>query len=151
MPSRPSNLPQRKITVSSEDLTPVQKQRLLQQVRYQGSGNHKRFPLDHGLSNPSPRPSKSLCDLARAITKVEAQALLRRGVEEGLYSVLSQATGLPKYIWSVNAECDPEEVFEAKTDASDSVNYHGYPLERGDPQYEYVLKNWRARCLTTGQ
>ncbi|MCW8175169.1 hypothetical protein D8B25_07200 [Verminephrobacter aporrectodeae subsp. tuberculatae] len=121
-------------TVSPSDL-----RALSQKVRYVGHGNHKRFPADYGLTSTSPRPTKSLCDMARTIRHEEALALLVSGVLKGTISA-PRGDGFPKYIWSVSAA---REVFEAKSHPNDSGRYHGYPLEYEDAMRAYVLSIWK--------
>lgn len=114
---------------------------LLMNVRYVGSGHHKRSPGDYGFERTNPRPTKSLCDLRRAITLEEAKSLLQAGIRKKMISVPLD-NGFPKYIWSVS---DSGDVFEAKTHQNTLGMYHGYPLEGEDDMREYVLKMWAER------
>ena len=144
--SRPGNNPKRRI-VRADMLSDAAKQRLEKAVRYVGSGRHKRNPADYGLLRTNPRPTKSLCDLVRVVTLDEARSLMKAGIGWGLVSELRQ-DGFPKYIWSVS-ECG--EVFEAKTDAHGTGEYHGYPLENEDAMHLYVTSVWKERCQHAGQ
>ena len=87
----------------------------------------------------NPRPTKSLCDLVRTIQKSEAEELLIKGIQQGMYSALD-GNGIPKFIWSVS---ELGEVFEAKTDTHGSGHYHGYPLEDEDTMKLYVISVWK--------
>ncbi|WP_207390817.1 hypothetical protein [Phytopseudomonas dryadis] len=128
-------------------MTDPQKQRLGRSVRYVGSGHHKRNPADYGLPRTSPRPTKSLCDQERVILLDEARTLVADGIRWGLFSEI-RSDGFPKYIWSVS---DKGEVFEAKTDANGTGEYHGYPLEDEDAMHVYVKSVWKERCKEAGQ
>jgi hypothetical protein len=87
----------------------------------------------------NPRPWKSLCDGKRAVLKAEAEALLRQGVRNGLFSDFVDHQ-MPKYVWSVDGD---GEVYEAKIDRD---GYHGYRLEGEDDFRALVLKEWTRRC-----
>jgi hypothetical protein len=107
-------------------------------VVYVGSAHHKKTPGDYGFQPPvNPRPSKSLCDDQRIILKGEAQALLRKGVQLGMFSDFAEG-GQPKYVWYVD---DAGEAFEAKIGLD---GYHGYRLT--DDMRAIVLKEWKRRC-----
>ncbi|MHB1512778.1 MAG: hypothetical protein ACYCVM_08990 [Acidiferrobacter sp.] len=123
------------------------KQRLEKLARYVGSGHHKRNPADYGLPRTNPRPTKSLCDLGRPILLDEARLLALSGIRCGLFSQIRH-DGFPKFIWSVS---DRGEVFEAKTDANGTGEYHGYPLEDEDAMRMYVKSVWEERCRNAGQ
>lgn len=123
------------------------KQLLQNAARYVGSGHHKRNPADYGLPRSNPRPTKSLCDLQRAVRLEEAKALMQNGIRWGLFSAIRD-DGFPKYIWSVS---EHGEVFEAKTDSHGTGEYHGYPLENEDAMHAYVRSVWKERCLALGQ
>lgn len=123
------------------------KQSLEKAARYVGSGHHKRNPADYGLPRTNPRPTKSLCDLERVIPLEEAKSLVATGIRSGLVSEIRQ-DGFPKYIWSVS---ERGEVFEAKTDANGTGEYHGYPLEDEDAMHVYVKSVWEERCANAGQ
>lgn len=111
------------------------------EVRYIGSGHHKRNPADYHFDRANPRPTKSLCDANRVITLVEAQDLIKSGISKKMFSSF-QEDGLPKYIWSVS---DVGEVFEAKTHPNTLGMYHGYPLEDEDDMSDYISKIWSTR------
>lgn len=144
--SRPGNNPKRRIAPISSVSDEV-KQRLERAARYVGSGHHKRNPADYGLPRTNPRPTKSLCDLERAIPLEEARLLVVAGIRWGLVSEIRK-DGFPKYIWSVS---ERGEVFESKTDANGTGEYHGYPLEDEDAMYVYVKSVWEERCENAGQ
>ena len=112
---------------------------LAKRVVYVGSPHHKSKANDYGLlPHAAPRPTKSLCDLARGIPKAEAEDLLRKGVLKGILSAFTDDE-LPKYIWSVDDSGAP---FEAKIG---NGGYHGYPLENTDDMSKIVLREWKAR------
>ena len=144
--SRPGNNPKRRIAPVGGVSEQV-KQRLEKAARYVGSGHHKRNPADYGLPRTNPRPTKSLCDLERVIPLEEAKSLVVAGIRLGLVSEIRQ-NGFPKYIWSVS---ERGEVFEAKTDANGTGEYHGYPLEDEDVMHGYVKSVWEERCANAGQ
>ncbi|WP_073109317.1 hypothetical protein [Pollutimonas bauzanensis] len=143
---RPGNNPKRRIAPPS-CLNGEEKTRLKQSVRYVGSGHHKRDPATYGLLRSNPRPTKSLCDLERMIPLDEARELVESGIKCGLFSE-PRVDGFPKFIWSVS---DSGEVFEAKTDANGTGEYHGYPLEDEDAMCRYVKSVWMERCQNAGQ
>jgi hypothetical protein len=108
---------------------------------YEGSPYHKRNPGDFGLSPPSnPRPDATLCDDAQIFKKTEAQRLLEAGIERGLVSDATGIDDFPRHIWAVHDAF----VFEAKLGGSKSGCYHGYPVRRGDPLYDDVMRRWNA-------
>lgn len=144
--SRPGNNPKRRIA-SADDVTGEVKQRLEKAARYVGSGHHKRNPADYGLPRTNPRPTKSLCDLERVVLLDEAKSLVASGIRWGLFSEIRK-DGFPKFIWSVS---ERGEVFEAKTDANGTGEYHGYPLENEDAMHVYVKSVWEERCQNSGQ
>lgn len=146
MGNRPGNNPKRRIAPPKR-LSDEEKAHLEQSVRYVGSGHHKRTPADYGLMKPNPRPTKSLCDLKRVIPLAEARELLADGIRLGLFSE-PQNGHFPKFIWSIS---EHGEVFEAKTDAHGTGEYHGYPLEDEDPMHNYVTTLWKERCLAAGR
>jgi hypothetical protein len=145
MPNRTGKSPKRRI-VEPGVFSEHQLRELVGRVRYVGSGHHKRWPADYGFERTSPRPTKSLCDIDRAIPLAEAQELLNAGI---LKAMVSQPweDGFPKYVWSVSAT---SEVFEAKTHPNTPGQYHGYPLLGDDDMRELVLSQWRARCQEPG-
>lgn len=117
--------------------------RVLEQVRYGGSANHKKHPGDYGFKPPvNPRASKSLCDGLRTVLKGEAQALLISGIKCGMVSEFP-SDGLPKYVWCVDEKGEP---YEAKL-GEDGRTYHGYRLSNAsDPSMRNeVLSEWRKR------
>jgi hypothetical protein len=115
-------------------------ERLTQEVRYIGSGNHKRHPANYGFDQASPRPTKSLCDANMDLEK--AQALIKSGISKEMFSSPQEEDGWPKYIWSVS---DAGEVFEAKTHSNTYGKHHGYPLEDEDDMRDHILEIWSAR------
>lgn len=110
--------------------------------RYGGSAHHKKNVAGYGLDRPNPRPTKSLCDGLRPVSKAEAVELLARGLERQMVSEFLM-DDLPKYVWAVD---DNGEPYEAKL-GEDGRSYHGYRL--GDDERairETVLREWRARA-----
>jgi hypothetical protein len=146
MKPRQGNNPKRRIA-PIECLGTDQRRALQKSIRYVGSGHHKRNPADYGLRRVDPRPTKSMCDLGRAVGLKEARQLIERGIERGMFST-PREDGFPKFIWGVSGL---GEVFESKTDASGSGVYHGYPLENEDTMVEYVRSVWKKRCQDVGQ
>lgn len=144
--SRPGNNPKRRIA-PAEYATDETRQRLGKAARYVGSGHHKRNPADYGLPRTNPRPTKSLCDLERVVLLDEAKSLVANGIRWGLFSKIRE-DGFPKFIWSVS---EYGEVFEAKTDANGTGEYHGYPLEEEDAMHMYVKSVWEERCQHAGR
>ncbi|MBW8078871.1 MAG: hypothetical protein GJU76_12535 [Gallionella sp.] len=144
--SRPGNNPKRRIAPANYASNGVRR-RLEASARYVGSGHHKRNPADYGLPRTNPRPTKSLCDLARGILLAEAKLLMASGIRCGMFSEIHEG-GFPKFIWSVS---DRGEVFEAKTDTHGTGEYHGYPLEDEDPMHVYVKSVWEERCPSAGR
>ncbi|MFA7239930.1 MAG: hypothetical protein WC091_07440 [Sulfuricellaceae bacterium] len=138
--NRSGNNPKRRV-IARDLVTQEYLERLTREVRYIGSGNHKRHPANYGFAQASPRPTKSLCDANRVMDLEEAQALIKSGISKGMFSN-PQEDGLPKYIWSVS---DAGEVFEAKTHPNTYGKYHGYPLEDEDDMRDYIFEIWRAR------
>lgn len=106
---------------------------------YDGRSYHKSKPADYGLQPPaSPRPTKSLCDDRRTIYLAEARGLLKRAINLGMVSTVSNKNGLPKYAWAVDED---GEVYEAKL-GEDGRHYHGYRLSRDDKTRKWMLKEW---------
>jgi hypothetical protein len=96
-------------------LTMDERMDLAGKVAYVGSGHHKRFPAVFGFGpSASPRPSKSVCDGIRIISKGEAEQLLRAGVLNGMFSEPG-GQEFPTYVWSVDGD---GEVYEANTHAN---------------------------------
>lgn len=144
---RSSQNPKRRVVAQAALPPPQQLQALADQIRYVGSGHHKRRPGDYGLERTNPVPTKSLCDAVSVVPLANAQHWLRRGVLCGMISALG-LDGLPKYIWSV---AEDGRVFEAKTHPNTPGQYHGYPLEHEDDMRSYVLALWEERsCKTPG-
>jgi hypothetical protein len=140
---RRGNRPDRRI--APEDfLDGSAKQDLLSRVRYVGSANHKLHPGNYGfIPTHNPRPSKSPCDDLRTVLLEEASSLFRIGIERGMLSRFSHS-GVPKYVWAVDAA---GEVYEAKTRPERDAEYHGYRLGEDDRYMrERVLKEWGRRC-----
>jgi hypothetical protein len=82
---------------------------LAQRVYYGGNPEHKRNPGDFGLTPPSsPRPDKTLCDLAGITSKSQALSALRSGVLKGLIS--KKRGDFPQNIWSVSEEGIPSRL-----------------------------------------
>lgn len=110
-------------------------------ARYQGSAHHKTRPADYGFRPPTaPRPSKSICDGKRVVSRREAQHLLQAGIRLGMVS--SRLKGKwPKYVWAVD---DAGEVYEAKL-GHDQHRYHGYLLGRDDAMRSWVQAEWSQR------
>ena len=143
MPKREGNNPKRRIMPrDAVDLAVLT--RLAAQARYLGSAHHKRSLADYDFSPPTnPRPDKSLCDGSRVVRRQEAGELLREGLMRGMIGGLG-ASGLPKYVWSVDSR---ERVYEAKIGRG--RGYHGYELGRDDDAMrQWVMEEWRARCRT---
>ena len=111
-------------------------------VKYVGSGHHKRYPGDYGLTHTNPRRTATVCDATRVLKLDEAESLLQQGIEKGMCSTALAAEGMPKYIWSVASDGQP---YEAKTSASTPWVYHGYPLDGNDAMRSRVLKAWSGR------
>ena len=113
----------------------------LAHAHYVGSAHHKSQPADYGFTPPvNPRPSKSLCDDLRPITRKEAIELFRSGIRLDMVSSHLE-NGLPKYVWAVD---DDGNAYEAKV-GDDGASYHGYRLRRDDRMQAYVLAEWRER------
>lgn len=121
--------------------TPPETDRLGAQVRYVGSGHHKRYPADYGFARANPVPWSSLCDERRPIGLGEATALLVSGIARGMVSERS-TDGIPRYIWAVSSR---REVFEAQTHPNTPGLYHGYPLNDNDDMKAVVLNTWDRR------
>jgi hypothetical protein len=110
---------------------------------YDGSAIHKLHPGNYGFIPPSnPRPTKSVCDALRPISRLEAMALFQCGLARGMVSLFN-APSTPKYVWAVD---DDGEVYEAKTKPPDMV-YHGYRIgEDESDMRRYIVAEWRKRC-----
>jgi hypothetical protein len=108
---------------------------LVARVQYGGNPEHKRHPLDYGLTPPAgARPGKSLCDQLRLIHKTEALALLQRGLKSGLISERVIA-GWPQNIWTVA----DAEIYEAQLENAELGIYHGYPVPLADIFRQRIL------------
>jgi len=138
---RQGNNPKRRIA-PADHLDQTQRANLIDRVRYVGSGHHKRNPADYGLERTNPRPTKSLCDLAKVVKLDEAKSLMIKGINAGMVSDFAYSE-FPKFIWCVDIE---GEVYEAKTDPINPGVYHGYPLEEEDPMRDIVKAVWKKRC-----
>ncbi len=140
---REGNRPDRRIA-GVESTDEAARDELLDKLSYVGSALHKLHPGNYGFQPPqNPRPSKSPCDAKRSVLLEEASELFRRGIELGMVSTFTKG-GVPKYVWSVDAD---GEVYEAKTRPERETEYHGYRIGPDEPQMrDYVLKEWRRRC-----
>lgn len=111
---------------------------------YEGTAHHKLHPADYGFDPPvSPRPWKSVCDDVRVIRRLEASRLFEEGLRRGMVST-HLIVGLPKYVWSVDAD---RQVYEAKlgTDGA-HWSYHGYRLRRDEEDMRrWVIDEWGRR------
>ena len=117
---------------------------MIDRLRCVGSAHHKLHPGDYGLAPPqNPRASKSPCDELRTLLLQEAIELFKRGIEHGMVSPFPE-NGVPKYVWSVDAD---GEVYEAKTRLEREIDFHGYRVGEDERAFRvYVLKEWRRRC-----
>ncbi len=111
-------------------------------VRYGGNPEHKRNPGDFGLTPPSsPRPDKTLCDLAGILKREQAIKLLREGIRRGLVSEQVR-NGFPQNIWAVT---DSGIALEAQLENPGNGTYHGYPIPEADAFREKVIEKWKAK------
>lgn len=140
MAVRSSNNPKRRVVAVSQ-VSNADAERLAKNVRYVGSGHHKRNPADYGFERTNPRPTKSICDMTGIVPLAEAIALLQAGIGKKMISEI-QACGFPKFIWSVS---DDQRVYESKTHSNTPGEYHGYPLEKEDDMHAYILSMWNKR------
>lgn len=109
---------------------------------YNVSPYHKRNPRDFGLTPPaSPRPGKTLCDAAGAVTQDRARSLLASGFLKGTVSE-QRRNDWPKNVWAVS---ESRQVFEAQLENERQGVYHGYPLQHDDDFREAILKAWDRR------
>ena len=140
---REGNRPDRRIAAGAFTSL-VDREALCERLRYVGSANHKLRGGDYGfVPSSNPRPSKSPCDALRSLLLEEASTLFRQGIMLGMLSRFD-AGGVPKYVWSVDAD---GEVYEAKTKPDRETDYHGYRL--GDDERDmrdYVRREWKQRC-----
>ena len=111
-------------------------------AQYRGIGHHKTKPADYGFDPPvAPRPSKSVCDDKRPVTKEQAVRLFQAGVHRGMVST-HVIDGLPKYAWALDEHGD---VYEAKL-GGDMRSYHGYRLPEDErAMREWVVEEWKKR------
>lgn len=115
--------------------------RLAGTARYGGNPEHKRNPRDFGLHPPvSPRPAKSLCDVAEVFKREEAESLLREGLRRGLVSQ-QERTGWPQNVWAVAPNGVP---LEAQLENAEQGSYHGYPMPESDPLADEIVRRWSA-------
>jgi len=143
---RPGNNPKRRVAATNV-LSQRERTKLAEVVRYKASGHHKRNPGDYGLERTNPRPTKSLCDNVRVVTLAEATALLKRGVTSGVFSDFRYGM-FPKFIWCVD---QTGEAYEARTDARNPGEYHGYRLEEDDDMRSHIVSVWKKRCRKVGK
>ena len=146
MPKRRGNNPKRRISPPGKVDQNVL-DRLLGKACYTGSPHHKRVPDGYGFHPPvNPRPNKSLCDgSGPSPTKEEATSLFRQGIRRGMISAVND-DGFPKYVWAVDSA---GRAYEAKLERG-SPRYHGYELGKDDDAMrQWVLEEWRSRCLAT--
>ena len=123
-------------------ITSEERHGLATRVIYKGNPQHKKYPNDYGLTPPSaPRSGKTLCDADGEFPKVNAEALLKAGVEKGMISV-QRRNGWPQNIWAVD---DGGQPFEAQLESREQGHYHGYPMPADDPFREIVTAKWRQR------
>lgn len=141
MPKRHSNDPRRHILAAGE-LSTVDRERLLRETRYLGSGLHKKDRDRYSFTEPcTPRLHKTMCDLKRPIDFDEARELFAQGIGRGMISK-KMIDGFPVFVWSVDAD---GEVYEAKPNDNAKV-YHGYPLGPRDGVFpELVRREWKRR------
>jgi hypothetical protein len=116
--------------------------RLARVVKYGGNPEHKSDPGDFGLTPPAtPKPDKTLCDLAGVRARRVALSLLRSGIGKGLIS-RQERNGFPKNIWAVD---EHDFAFEAQLENPAAGVYHGYPLPSADPFSVEVMRLWKER------
>ncbi|MBF0093621.1 MAG: hypothetical protein HQL33_08280 [Alphaproteobacteria bacterium] len=133
--------PKRRI-VAGGALAPDRLDWLLVQVTYTGNPEHKKYPGDYGLSPPAnPRPGKTLCDARGALSKSDAEALLKSGIGKGMVSV-QERSGWPQNVWAVS---DTGVVFEAQLENREEGRYHGYPMPEDDDFRSEVIREWGGR------
>jgi hypothetical protein len=120
-------------------LTEEEKLVLLERACYEGSPLHKRNPGDFGLTPPaSPRPDKTLCDIAEVLTLQKAKHLLESAIKKGVASESRQAQHFPTSLWVV----DGEHVLEARYGGSRLGYYHGFPIPKDQALYELIRQWW---------
>jgi len=122
---------------------------LAKAAKYRGYGKHKLNSYDFGGEPKAHRwiahegEAVSLCDH----TAVRQQAVAQRLLEQAfLHGTVSRQTakggGWPSIAWAV---VDEECVVEARCDSGGNGEYHGYPLQSGDPMKDKVMRRWRER------
>jgi hypothetical protein len=133
--------PKRKI-IPNGSVSPGRLAELAQNASYGGNPEHKRSPSNFGLTPPaSPRPGKTLCDGERQVSKEEAEALLRAGLQKGMMSACDP-DGWPQNVWALS---DAREVFEAQLENATLGIYHGYPMPENDDFRAVVEAEWNKR------
>ncbi len=142
MSKRQSNRPNRRVAPAGS-IPPESLAALADRLRYDGSAIHKLHPGDYGfIPSSNPRPTKSVCDALRSVSRLGATALFQRGLARGMVSSFD-VPSTPKYVWAVD---DDGEVYEAKTKPPD-IAYHGYRIgEDESDMRRYILAEWRKRC-----
>src|SRR5690606_31338234 len=112
---------------------------LVDKVAYTGNPEHKRNPVDFGLTPPSaPRRGKSLCDVAEIFERNVALQLIQEGLRRGVVSDRFLG-GWPKNIWAVTSSGIP---LEAQLESAEIGSYHGYPMPDSDPLAGEVIRRW---------
>lgn len=113
---------------------------------YRGYGKHKLSSYDFGVEPNASRwiayegEAVSLCDHTSVRKQSIAQRLLKRAFLCGTVSPQkAKMGGWPSIAWAVVGETC---VVEARCDSGGKGEYHGYPLQSGDPMKEKVLKRW---------
>ena len=92
-------------------MSDAERERLVLQTRYRGSGLHKRIPDEYPFDEPcTPRQNKTLCDQLRPIDFREARDLFVEGIRRGMVSRMS-IDGFPVFVWAVDGH---GEAYEAK-------------------------------------
>jgi len=116
---------------------------------YRGYGKHKLNSYDFGVEPNANRwiayegEAVSLCDHTAVRKQSIAQRLLKRAFLCGTVSRQSaKSGGWPAIAWAVVGE---ECVVEARCDSGGKGEYHGYPLQSGDPMKDKVLRRWWER------
>ena len=144
MPKRHSNDPRRHL-LPGDALSDDDRELLVSQTRYRGSGLHKRNPDEYPFDEPCTlRQNKTLCDQLRPIDFREARELFAEGIRRGMVS-RTMMDGLPVFVWAVD---DHGEAYEAKP-GDDSRVYHGYPLGPRDGVFpDLVRREWKKRART---
>ncbi len=106
--------------------------------KYVGNPFHKRNPGNFNLTPPSCATTrKNLCDDVAIFNRNIAQQLLEDGLRHGFFSVL-MCNGWPRNVWAL---FDNKIPLEARLDQY-AGTYHGFPMDRRDPLYMEIIKNW---------